>query len=298
MVPVSIGVPPNKNLLTFRALLLNNPADEEKSTYHIEEVLVSNAWQQAYEPMPDRDGSQGYEPLDMYKMLNMRGWVRAQSLAELYDKIETLNKTFYPGNAWIADSATTLNRGFMALDFDVPTTDTANYATGKIPSRYYVQALRLPVSLDTKFDNLNARIDFFLRANDPRRYLQTTSTNNRTSNGTLVIANTLASAYSYPSILITLPDAPPAGTGTITTDTGPAAGNVVSIDLTALAASTAYNLDMGARTFVKNSDGTNKINAIVVSSEFFPIYATSQTLTFGGFAAGTTFVVTWRRAFV
>jgi hypothetical protein len=293
MIPVEIGtLPGDKNKLTFRSLDLNDPTDDPKSTYHIEEILESDVWQQAYEPYPNRDGSQAYEPFMLYKMFQVRGWVRAESLAELFDLIETLNKTFNPINCYLADTST-FNRGYLPLDFNVPTEDTTNYATGLIACRYYVQALNPPVSLETKFDGLNARIDFNLRAVDPRRYLQTTSSGNRTSNGALVLDNSLASVRSYASISIALPAGAPTGTGTVVTSEG---SKTVSIDLTQLAASTTYDLDMQGRTFVKSSDSTNKIAAIDAASQFFPLVAKSQTLTFGGCATGTVFTVRWRRA--
>jgi hypothetical protein len=292
MVPVMIGSPPAKNSITFRSLVLNNATDDEKDTYAIEEVDISPAWNQSFEPLPDRDGSQGYEPLEMYKMLHVRGWVRGQSLAELYDKIETINKTFHPVNCYLADSATVYNRGYMALDFDVPTEDTSNYPTGKIASRYYVQALGLPVTLDTKFDGFSARIDFFLRAIDPRRYLQSTSSANRTGTGNITVDNSLASIRSWPTITIVTATSP-TGTYTIATSEG---DQVVSINAADLASDTSYTLDMQARRFYKTSDGTDMIASIDSGSEFFDILAKSQTITVTT-AASVSTTVTWRRAF-
>lgn len=295
MIPVVVGTGQGtKNLLTFRSLELNKASDSESSTYHIEEVVESDAWQQAFEPLPNRDGSQAYEPFMIYKLFQVRGWVRADTLAALFDKIETLNKTFHPVNCYLADTSS-FNRGYLPIDFNVPTADTANYATGLIPSRYYVQAIRLPVVVETKFDGLSARIDFLLRAVDPRRYLQTSSSGNRTSDGTLVLDNSLASIRSWPTIVIVLPAGAPSGTATIATSEN---SNVVSIDLSQLAASTSYTLDMQARTFVKTSDGTSKIAAVTGGSQFFDLLAKSQTITFAGFAASTDLTVTWRRAFL
>lgn len=294
MIPVMIGDPQAKNLITFRSLALNNPADEEKDTYHIEEIAESDLWQQTFEPKPDRDGSQGYEPFVLYKLFQVRGWVRATSLAALFDKIETLNKTFHPVNCYLADTSS-FNKGYLPIDFNVPTADTTNYATGLIASRYYVQALRLPVQVESKFDGLNARIDFTMRAIDPRRYRQTTSSTNRTGSGGLTVDNSLASYRSWPTITIALPSGAPAGTYTISTSEN---SKVISIDATQLAASTSYTLDSEGKTFVKTSDGTNKIAALLGGSQLFDLLAKSQTITFTSFPAGTTLTVTWRRAFL
>jgi hypothetical protein len=295
MIPVVVGSGKGtKNLLTFRSLAINNPNDDEQSTYHIEEILESDVFQQTFEPLPNRDGAQGYEPFHIYKLFQVRGWVRGSTLAELFDKIETLNKTFHPVNCYLADTAT-YNRGYLPITFNVPTADTTNYATGYIPSQYYVQAIRLPVQLESKFDGYNARIDFMLRAIDPRRYLQTTSSEARTSDGSVTVDNSLASYRSWPIITIVLPAGAPSGTATITHSEG---SETVSIDLSQLAASTSYTLDMEARTFVKTSDGTDKIAAITGASQFFDVLAKSQTVTFAGFAASTSLTVTWRRAFI
>ncbi len=294
MIPVVVGTGAgSKNLLTFRSLALNNPSDDEKDTFAIEEIAESDLWQQSFEPLPNRDGSQGYEPFSLYKMFQVRGWVRAPSIAAMFDKIELLNSTFHPVNCYLADTSAN-NKGYLPIDFNVPTVDTANYGSGFVASRYYVQALRAPVVLESKFDGLSARIDFLMRAIDPRRYLQTTSTGNRTGNGTIVVNNSLATYRSWPVITIALPSGAPSGTATIATSEG---SQVVSIDLSLLAASTTYDLDMQGRTFVKQSDGTNKIAAITGASQYFNLLAKSQTLTFAGFAAGTSLTVTWRRAF-
>lgn len=293
MIPVVVGTGQGTpNLLTFRSLEINKPSDPEDDTFRIEEIAESDIWQQAFEPFPNRDGAQVYEPFMMYKLFQVRGFVKAPTLAKLFDKIELLNKTFNPINCYLADTST-FNKGYLPLDFNVPTTDTGTYGSGLIPSRYYVQAIRPPVVIETKFDGLTARIDFILRAVDPRRYLQTTSSGNRTGDGTLVLDNSLASYRSFPTITIALPGGAPAGTATISTSES---SKVVSIDLSQLSASTTYTLDMQGRTFVTGA--TNKIAAITGSSQFFDLLAKSQTLTFAGFAAGTGLTVVWRRAFL
>jgi hypothetical protein len=147
--------------------------------------------------------------------------------------------------------------------------------------------------LDTKFDGFNARIDFLLRAVDPRRYLQTGEQEERTGNGSVTVDNSLATRSSYPIITIGLPAGTPTGGGIISHSIG---SETVLIDLVQLAASTTYVLDMQAKTFVTGS--TSKIAAISGASQFFDIRAQSQTVTFAGFASGTTFSVAWVRAFV
>src|SRR3989304_205256 len=198
-IPVLVGAPPAKNSITFRSLNINNAADDEQDTYLIEDVSASDAWQQGTEPYPDRDGSQTFEPFAMSKLFRVRGWVRGSTLRKLYDKIEAINEKFHPVLCYAADTSA-YNKGYLPITFDVPTNDTANYATGLIPSQYYVQAIRPPVSQFTKFLGFSARIDFLLQAADPRRYLQSSSSGNRTDNGTIVLSNTLAGYPSWPII--------------------------------------------------------------------------------------------------
>lgn len=292
-IPVLVGSPPAKNSITFRSLNINNAADDEADTYVIEDVSESDAWQQTIEPFPDRDGSQTYEPFAMSKIFRVRGWAKGSTLRKLYDKIETINEKFHPVKAYLADSAT-YNRGYLPITFDVPTNDTANYATGLIPSQYYVQALRLPISMNSKFMGFNARIDFLLRAADPRRYLQSSSSANRTGNGTIACSNTLAGYPSYPVITIVTTTAP-SGSPTIAR-TSPS-GNTITFTASQMAGSTTYVLDTQAKTFVTGS--TNKISAIAGGSKFFDIQdGVSNTITLAGWPADVVVTVAWVRAFV
>ena len=298
MIPVELGTagkpPGTKNALTFRSVVFNNPSDNENDTFHIEEIVESDVFEQSYEPLPNRDGSQGYEPFHQTKLFQVRGWVRAPSITALFDKIEVINKAFHPVNCYLYDTST-FDKGYLPISFNVPTADTTNYPTGLISCSYYVQAIRLPVSLESKFDGFNARIDFLLRAIDPRRYFNTTQSVQRTSNGVIDVDNALASVRSWPTVVIVLPSGAPSGTATIAHEDG----RTVSIDLSLLAASTSYTLDMQARTFVKTTDGTDKIAAITGTSSFFDVLPEdNQVVTYAGFAAGTTFDFQWGRAFV
>ena len=294
-IPVLVGAPPAKNSITYRGLNINNAADDEADTYIIEDISESPTWQQNLEPFPDRDGSQTYQPFDLFKMFRVRGWARATSLRKLYDSISAINQKFHPVLAYNADTST-FNKGYLPLTFNVPTNDTANYATGLIACQYYVQAQRPPIAQDTKFNGLNARIDFLLRAADPRRYQQTTSSANRTGNGTITCVNTLATYPSYPVITIVTSVTAPSGSLTLTR-TSPAASGAVTITGSQITTSKTYVLDMQARTFVNGA--IDKIAAIAGGSQFFDLSeGVSNTVTVAGFPADATITVTWLRAFV
>lgn len=292
MIPVLIGNA--KNSITYNGLNINNPADDEKDTYVIEDVSVSPAWQQVTEPYPDRDGSQTLEPYELSKIFRIRGWVRGSTSGKLYDKIQAINRAFHPRFAYDGDAGT-YNRGYKALTFNVPTDDTVNYPSGLIACQYFVQAIRPPVSVYTKWIGHDARIDFLVLAADPRRYLQTSSSGNRTDNGTIVMSNTLADWGSYPIITIVTTTAP-SGSPTIARTTP--AGGVVTFTGASLAGATTYILDMQARSF-KTSGGTDKISAISGGSQFSLMAPqVSNTWTIAGWPADVSVTITWVRAFV
>ena len=201
-IPVLIGEPPAKRVsITYRGLNINNPADDEKDSYLIEDTSESPVWQQGIEPFPDRDGAQTYEPFDLFRVFRIRGWVKGSTLAKLYDKIETINEAFNPVKAYLAD-VDSINRGYLPLTFNVPTEDTATYPTGLIACAYYVQALGVPVVQITKFAGFSGRIDFLVRAADPRRYFTTAQNASRVGDGTITADNTAATYPSFPVIQI------------------------------------------------------------------------------------------------
>jgi len=293
-IPVLVGADEAqaRNPITFRGLTINDPTADQQSLYDVEDTSESIAYQQDIEPLPDRDGIQVYEPFMVQRLIRIRGWVRGTSKADLWDKIGALNAAFDPVLCYNADTSD-YNRGYLALDFNVPTANTDDYATGLIASRYYVQAIRLPVDMISKFEGHGARMDIMLRAADPRRYLQSTESENRTGNGVITVDNSLATYKSWPIITLEMVSAAPAGDATITRD---GTSNTVTIDGTQLASATTYILDTQARTFKTGS--TDKIAAISGDSGFPDVRTESDDFTFAGFPSDAIITVTWRRAFV
>ena len=66
--------------------------------------------------------------------------------------------------------------GAYAFDFSEPTTDTATYATGLIPLRYYARPAARPRMTETLNDGTVRGFDLALVAADPRAYEQTEQT--------------------------------------------------------------------------------------------------------------------------
>lgn len=299
MIPIFVDAD-TRNSLVYASnptITLNNPSDAADNTYLIEDIDVSPTYDMRSEPNSDRDGTQSGQPRKIQLMIAIRGWVKATSHAALYDKISALNRAFDPVLTHLSDSASTFDRGFVALDFNVPTADTANYASGLIASRYYCTSLKVPVPTTTKFDGLAARFVIILRCNDPRKYWQTLSEVSRTGTGTVTVTNTLGTYSSWPIIKIDFTTVP-AGNITIVRQSHSA---TITLDYTKLADSSGRTLiiDTQART-AQYDNGTNKITALDPSSRFFSINpASAHTVTFGANTpADAVCRVIWRRAFV
>lgn len=286
---------PTRIAHTFNGLTLNNPSDNPDNTYLIELASEQVFYDSVMEPNAETDGAKSYEVRRVQAIHRLDGWVKATNLANLSDKIAALNEAFDPVLAYLNDSAVAnYDRGYLPYDFDVPTADTANYATGLIGARLYLQALQRPVAVGTKFDGFQARFSLFLRAVDPVAYLQSTSTANRTGDGTLTADNSLATYPSWPIIEVAFTTAP-SGDMTITRTTGD--DRTITLESTELAGSKTLTLDPYKKVY-EYTDGTNKIAAIQAGSRFFQLLPSSNSITLSGFPADAVITVTWRRAFV
>ena len=297
----------NKNLITYNGLSINDPSDDPNDTFLLEDAIESVTYNQPYEPLPDRDGISVMEPRNMTRIIQLRGWVRAPSLSKLYDKIALINAAFDPTLAYNADvlAGSEFDIGYLPMNFNVPTLDTANYATGLIPQRLYVQALSLPVSMHTKFVGRDARIDFRLRACDPRYYLQTEDTESLATAGvgaTLNLDNTLAAYPSWPVITVNNAGGAVASGIASITRTSPSAYGTPAINLARSkmdAAAHTYIIDAAHRT-LSNPSGASDIQILMGTSTFFQIMpGVVNTVVFSFFPATfNNWSISWRRAFV
>jgi len=257
------------------------------ATYPISFSAVSDAFDAVTNPHAQRDGMEAYPTRKVQAVIREDGLVvpATKSIAALHDAIEALNAAFDPINAQNADSSTE-DKGFIAYTFDVPTTDTANYASGLIPMQVYAKALQLPVLRTTKFEGHTCRFALVLQVVDPRRYLQTNSSVTAAS-GTL--PNTLA---KYPSDLTYTVVTSGAGSAahTITNST---TGEALVIDLSSGAGT--YVVDFARHKITKN--GATFDSAYVSGTYWRVRKGVADSYAITNNANVTSQTLAWRRAF-
>lgn len=289
-----------RNAIVFNStpsITLNDPTDDADDTYLVEDITVDPMFDAMVDPLPDRDGVQSHEPRRVQTMITIRGWVKAASHAALYDKIRAINRAFDPVLAYLGDTSD-IDKGFVGLDFSIPTADTANYPSGSISARYYATPIKRPVPLMTKFDGLSARFVVQLRCADPRMYLQSLTTTTSTpaaSPVTLAVTDTTKNLYPvYPIFEVDFITAP-SGLMSIHRSL-PTLSGALYLSHSALAGNKTLIIDSQAKT-VEYSDGTDKIAALTSSSVFPGILpAAANSYVFTGFPSDATFRVIYRRA--
>lgn len=269
----------------YRSLTIND------DTYEVDQIAVTPAYDAVTEPRAQTDGMEAYEVRKIQAVILGHGIVRADNLADLCDNIDALNEAFDPALARVGG---TTNDGFRDFTFDYPTADTANYSDGLIPMLYYARSLQPPVSMMSKYTGLSVPFTLNLLVADPRRYLQTTDTASRTGTGDLVVDNSLASYYSWPTITISL-----TGDGGSLSIKRPADSvtrqtKTLVLDLSDLGDGDEVVIDCFKREITVNDTVDNSVYS---SGDYFDVGPSSNTLVITGTLAGT-IEVEWRRAFV
>jgi hypothetical protein len=282
------------------SITLNDPTDDPDDTYLVEDINVEPVWDAVIEPKADTHGVKSHRPRLIQTMITIRGWVKAQSYAALYDKIRALNRAFEPVLTYLDDSSD-IDKGYVALDFVIPTEDTTNYTDGTVDARYYAASIKRPVPMSTKFDGLNARFVIQLRCADPRMYLQDDTDDSSASGAsprTVTISGMALCQYPVWPIITVGFNTAPSSTMTIFRSSPTPASGTLSLIHAELAGSKTLVIDMQAKT-VEYSDGTNKITAVSAGSEFFELIPdTSNVVTFTNFPTDAVLTVTHRRALV
>ena len=252
--------------MTYNGLTLNSPSDTlggatGPDTYEINTVAGLTAFDYLSEINQQRDGLEVYPFRKVSRIVTLRGIIRAPSVAKLHDKIKALANAFDPAKIG-HDNA---SNPFLAFDFDVPTTDTANYATGLVPSRYYALPMRVPDPVIDYAVGYTASFDIVLLMRDPRRYLQTAAT----QVGAATIANSKADYRSWPTLTITMAGA---GSAAYAYTNNPAlagiATSTLTLDLSGMALNDVVVVDMERRTITKNGTATP---SLYVSGNYFEI---------------------------
>lgn len=271
--------------VTYNGLTLNNPADAADSTYEINAVATRPLYDTIEDPSPSGDGAEVYDARKVKLLLAIDGTIRAQSYADLYDRIKRLMATFDPAKVSHENAST---QGFLPLDFSVPTADTTTYPSGLVPSRYYARSASLYVPTDSEYQGLSTFFRLDLECSDPRRYLQTTSS--QTGAGT--IDNSKADYRSFPTITIT---AAGAGSATYAIQNVTAyATKSLTLNLSGLVNTDVVVVDMAAQTITKNGVATP---SLYVSGSWWAIEPTNSNVITITNPTNMTTVITWRRAF-
>ena len=276
--------------VTYNGLTLNDPADPKDDTYEINTIVYGAQFDQTFDSDPAGDGSEVGNVRRSMLVVRMDGTLRAPSMAKFFDKKVAIAKAFDPALAAYknatASGVTPATWGVLPMDFSTPTLDTANYASGFVPSRYYARAKSGVYVPTGQFTGEAGFFSVEMLVPEARRYLQTTSTRN--GGGTL--DNSLADYPSWPTLTITMAGA---GSATYTiTRTGTYSTTALVLNLSGLANGNVVTVDFAKRRIYV---GTTETPSLYVSGDYWEVEPTSQTVSITN-TTNATSVVTWRRA--
>lgn len=271
-------------VVSYNGLNLNASGDADDDTYELNNIFTTEVLNSVTEADSDDDGTEAYGVRKASRIIRIEGMIRAPTIAKLYDKTKALLAAFDAAKVAHENPTT---QGFLPLDFFVPTLDTANYATGLVPSRYYARARSSLVPLDSTFTGLSAPFTLELLCADPRRYLQAGST----QTGAAAIANTKADYRSFPTLTITM-----AGAGNAAYTVARAhtlATKTLVLNLSGTANNDVVVVDMAKKRITKN---TVEAPSLYVSGVFFEMEPGTNTMTYTN-PTNATSVLVWRPAF-
>ena len=189
----------------------------------------------------------------------------ATQVATAADRERAMLAAFDPALCY-RDSPTT--EGAYAFDFSEPTTDTATYATGLIPLRYYARPAARPRTVETLNDGTVRGFDMALVAADPRAYEQTEQT------------------------LVLTPGSPTGNVVNRGTVPAPMKATIVMSG----AGAGAFGIVRGGVTFILNMAGMANNDTVVVYFETCGAYGDGKRVTKNGadaFALKTSAPSTW-----
>lgn len=269
--------------LGYSGLTFNDDA------YPLAIVAVSHSYDAVTEPKATRNGMESYDPRQMLTMIRLEGVIKADSVAQLHDRIEAMNAAFDP--VLSAEADTNSRNGYLPLTFSVPTADTTNYPSGLKPLQVYARSIALPVPRVSKFEGFSTRYTIQLQCVDPRRYLQTESTHSQTTL-TKALDNTLATHRSWPIVTLTMSGAGPSNWYIDNVSINLAA---LRLNLSTMVNGDVVEVDMERRQIKKNGVIDH---SPWISGEWFWLRALTQTIEVSSLSGISSCVVAWRRSFV
>ena len=267
----------DKLTVTYNGLSLHVSTDPVDDTYELESCSIHTNFRSIADEKAYGDGLEIYEAWKVSKALRLTGRIKAPTYAKLFDKVETLAKTFDPALVSFLNAST---QGFIALDF------TTLSVSGNLSCRYYARPLSSLDRTPSKFEGRSYLFDIPLICRDPRRYSQSLTT--RTGNGTE------SNTGDYPSpatLTITM-----AGAGSATyTARNDATVNDQSLvlNLSGLANLDVVVVDMDARTITKN--GVDTMSLYVSGNYWTSIEPGSNVIAYTN-TTNATSVASYRRA--
>jgi len=285
--------------ITFNGLTLNSPNDtlsgsSGPDTYEINTVAGQTAFDYLSEVNQQRDGLEVYPFRKVSRIETLKGVIRAPTQVKLHDKIKALANAFDPAKIAHDNDPTGANPNdmFLPLDFSVPTADTANYATGLVPSRYYALPFRIPDPIIDYASGLSAYFDLIMLIRDPRRYWQTLTT----QAGADTVDNSLADYWSWPTLTITMAGAGSA-TYSITNTTTLHGALALTLNLSSCQNNDVVTVDFERRLIRRTRSGTTSdFSSAYVSGDYFHIDSVASNAIAYANATNATSSLTFRRA--
>jgi len=286
------AINPARKAISYNGLTLNNPADPPDDTYEINTVVYGSEYDQTFDSDPASDGTEVGNVRRTNLIVRMDGTLRAPTMAKFFDKRKALAAAFDPALAAyrnaVASGITPANWGVLPMDFSTPTEDTATYASGFVPARYYARSRRGVYIPTSQYTGLGGFFTAEMVVPEARRYLQTTSSLAVTGSNTL--DNSLADYPSFPTITITATGA--GSTAEAITRVGTYSTEALVLNLSTLANGNVVTIDMkNKRIWV----GTTETPSLYVSGVYWAVEPTSQTITLFD-ATNVSVAVVWRRA--
>jgi len=262
--------------ITFRTVDVNSiltlAPEQAMSGYLVNDVRWLDVEGWGYKEK--RSQGDGYDASRVYlgiRRLQLRGTIYARTAPELHDKVRTLRALFTPTLCYNEDPSVF---GFLPLTFDIPTEDTATWATGYIPAKLLCRPVDQPGGMFIREEafgkttgGFSAVFDVTLEAVDPRIYLQTTTDIAAT---TTTASSSVTNDGNYPAplqALIALTAADDTGSRSLTF-TG--MGTVMTVTIPASANDRQVNVDSEKKvcTLVDNGIETLRMDLISFAAGF------------------------------
>jgi hypothetical protein len=273
----------NRLAVTYNGLTFNNPNDSADETYELNSAGVFPSYDQTLDSDPATDGSEVGPVKRTLLTVQLAGVIRSTSIAGLFEKQRALIEALDPGLLSYKDET---DHGVQALDFKTPTTDTSNYPTGLVASRYLARPRGGVWPVVSEYTGTSAFFSVELIVPSAIRISQSVSS----LSGAGTLDNSLADAPYWPTVTITMAGA---GSATYTiTRTGTYSTKSIVLDLSGRSNGQIVTIDMKNKRVLLGSAETT---TLYVSGDWWEIEPNSQTIGLANTTNATTSTA-WRRA--